>query len=257
MTFFKTLAASAAVLVAFAAPSFAVTTTGVAVRDSAGNAFQAGDDILAAGAIMVDGSTTDSSSGLNVQSQLGLGAIGYFIPLDIDGSTCVFGVDCGTRSDTGNGSNNDYMSMFIKFDPIAVNQAGTLTLKFLDLDVAGANDPSRFFEKLTLYGVGDTPLVYDEATDGFEFVPSNGDDGNVLQMLTIDFDGFASSSIVAELRFQSCYQKYNDGRCKGYVRNTAEYLSAHIDIEPVPLPAGGLLLLTGLAAFGATRRKMR
>ena len=93
------------------------------------------------------GSTTQiglhpaSNAGPDGGNLLGAGGIEYYIPLS--GGNGTYGVsNYGLNADFGNGGPTE--KMFLYFSPVSGNSV--LTIKFQDLDLVGANDPSGFFE---------------------------------------------------------------------------------------------------------------
>ena len=138
----------------------------------------------------------------------------------------------GTSADTGSGGQK--MDMFLLFDPVSTAQASILTIKFEDLDLAGANDPVGFVERMDLYDSNGLIASFDDIGD--TYASGNGD----LQMVQVPLGTLASSPFWAQLRFSAKYT--------GWGRNTAEYLRA--TIAPVPLPAALPLFGAGLTLMG-------
>ncbi len=99
----------------------------------------------------VDALGSDSTVGTTeVRASLGgVAAVKYFIPLTDSPVVCVYGVNCGTSSDSGDGGT--VMSMFMKFSPLPLSGSGLLQILFEDLDLAGANDPYGFLETIEVF----------------------------------------------------------------------------------------------------------
>lgn len=196
--------------------------------------------------VAVDGIGSSTTVGITVNKpDLGGDAIEYFIPLTASPATCVFGVNCGTTSDVGNGGTK--MSMFLRFDPVSTVYPSTLNVYFEDLDLIGVNDPANFLESIEIFnkdGVSLTGLIDDIAS------PLVTGNSYTQQLLTFALGILPESPFFAEFVFASDYDHSRAGR------NTPEYLRAEI-ISTVPVPAAGLMLLTAMGGFAALRRRKR
>ena len=199
-----------------------------------------GQSVAATLGVAVDGINSNNTVGTTV-NLLSLGGISikYFIPLAPAGvpfDPCTYGAigpsGCGTFADFGSGGQK--MDMFLLFDPVSTAQASILTIKFEDLDLAGANDPVGFVERMDLYDSNGLIASFDDIGD--TYASGNG----VLQMVQVPLGTLTSSPFWAQLRFSA--------KSDFWGRNTAEYLRA--TIAPVPLPAALPLFGAGLTLMG-------
>ncbi len=238
--------------------------------------------------IAVGGGGTSFTS--EVESTVG-GKIKYFIPLR-DANNGTYGVDtvskcgswpdyytgiAGTCSDKGYGSGYDdadalQMNIFFDLTGVADSAAATLDFVFDDLDLQRINDPYGFFESLTL-------SFWDEDENKYKQV----NDGSVIQkpmdMMTGDYAG--ASTVIAPsidpllwtldlgaggLNLLSLLNNDDDGlwiqlgfgsqyKYKG--KNTAEYLTAELNVSPVPLPSAVWLFGSALIGFIGMSRRTR
>lgn len=232
---FKSILVTAAT-VSLLGGAASASTIGVAVDGLGGSAVAEAQTI---------GAADPGRAGLAATAGVGVNdVIGYFIPLS--GGACTYGVDCGTEADNGNGGGP--MSMFVQFENVDGGDSD-LHLFFEDLDLVGGNDPLGFFESLTLYDANDdlVPLAtfVNVGDDGIV-----GDDGELTVTLGLG-ELVAGITYTARLDFSS---QFNIGG-----PNSPEFLAAVLKgPEPVPLPAGILLMGTAVAGIGVmSRRKKR
>ena len=237
------LMAIAGVLVG--APSTHAVTLGVAVDGVATNNAIAGSTVTGAA----------NPLATHALNPLGFDAIKYYIPLTSTG-TCVYGVSCGTASDSGTGGT--VMSMFLEFSPVSTIVPSLLEILFEDLDLINANDPNGFFESIRIFDSGGVPLTDPITTIGGLIT---GDAGT-QQLLSLAL-GIVSNPFYAELKFAA--------NSSFYGTNTPEYLIATVrdcivgvdDFCPtqqvVPLPAAFPLFATALGGMGLLgwRRKRK
>ncbi|MEM7056425.1 MAG: VPLPA-CTERM sorting domain-containing protein [Pseudomonadota bacterium] len=203
----------------------------------------------------VDGVGSSTQVGNTVNRPMLGDAIEYFIPLS--GSSCTYGVNgCGLSSDIGKGGPK--LSMFLEFSPVDLVNPSTLDIWFEDLDLKRANDPSKFFERFRLLDASGDSLLSGQGVSGSGWVDNindmivNGDLGGGfdIQYLTLDLGVLQQSPFYLELEFKS---KFTGGY---KVKNTPEYLTAKVtSVSAVPLPAGFILLLTGIGGFGLVARR--
>ena len=230
-------------LTSFAFGAVLAISGGTAGAVTIGNAVTStGDDVVEAetigGAAAAERTTLVDLAGIGAAAS---DVIGYFIPLT--GGACVFGEDCGTEADTGTGGGP--MSLFLEF----VNVTGgdsTLSLWFEDLDLMGANDPTGFFESVSIFDNSSNVLA------SFNSIGDAGISGSAGAQQTAALDLgtlVAGSDYTVRLDFSSSFTSVGT--------NTPEFLLAAIEgtpASPVPLPAGGLLLIAGLGGLAAMRR---
>jgi hypothetical protein len=227
-------------LKSFLAAAVAATFVG-----GAASALTIGVAVDAIGGSAVDTSSIDTGTArADLASEAGVAAsdvIGYFIPLD---DSCTFGVaGCGLSSDNGGGGALD---MFIEFDPVVGGPTQIMSFWFEDLDLINSNDPNGFFETLDVFNTDDNSLIASFTTlgdNGISVVSGTGTDV-ILKAALGPLS--AGTSLTAKLSFTSDFS----GRTGP---NTPEYLVA--TLEPIPLPAGIVLMGTALAGFGVMRRR--
>ena len=126
---------------------------------------------------------------------LGAGGIEYYIPLSGNGT---YGVsNYGLSPDFGNGGGTE--KMFLYFSPVSGNSV--LTIKFQDLDLVGANDPSGFFETLRIFDQGGNPLTPTITSLG-SFLNGNVSGDHNAQLLTLAL-GVVNGPLFLELDFRA------------------------------------------------------
>src|SRR5262249_1331967 len=211
------------------------TVTGIAVGSNSGT--------TQVGTLAAPGTGPDGGN------QLGAPAIQYYIPLASSGSV-TYGVNGGTSSDSGFGGQT--LNMWLLFQPLSPSPSNAvLTVKFQDLDLNGANDPSNFLESLRLFDKNGNPLT-PVITSISQLIGNGSLSGNSDQQILPLALGVISNPLYLELSFKSCL---NGPNCSGSGTNTAEYLLATVTTVPLP----GTLVLFGSALVGvcglARRRK--
>ena len=201
-------------------------------------------------ALSTTGVTVDGIGSSNVvgttatggESVLGDGAVKYFIPL-ADGADCVYGVDCGTSADYGDGGYRK-MSMFMRFDPVSTVVESTLSILFEDLDLFGANDPWYFVESINVLDDNGNSITGGRITDIGGLITGDKD---TQQLLSLSLGVIQTNPFFLELVFKS--------KSKYYGKNTPEYLIATVESAAIPLPASLFLLVGGLAGLGVVSRR--
>jgi hypothetical protein len=186
------------------------------------------------------------------------GAITFFIPLKpstsgIFGVTPVTGGTAGTFADTGYGTANA-LTMYLMFAPVGLPvQSATLTFSFVDLDLAGVNDPAQFFERVKFIAQDGTALT--------DWITTNGQSGSSPLAFTVsgnstsqtiyfpDVTSIMANPFYVELQFGSQWNQ------KG--TNTPETLTATLVTTPIPEPGTLTLVATGLAGAALSRRRRK
>jgi hypothetical protein len=187
-------------------------------------------------------------------------AIKYFIPLKDDpdgiygkGSSCG-GTGYGTCADTGNGG--AILTMILRFSPVSMTEPSTLQVLFEDLDLAHANDPNGFLERIRVVKAnGDalTPWITD-----INQILVNGDisgDADTQQLLQVQLGTLTADPLFLILKFKS--------QADFHGTNTAEFLRAIVtspdpgNTHVVPLPSAFLLMGTLLAGVGGVAKWRR
>ncbi|WP_028863509.1 PEP-CTERM sorting domain-containing protein [Psychromonas aquimarina] len=193
------------------------------------------------------------------------GAVKYFIPIDNTMSDGVYGVDgYGLSSDSGSTPlGSATLDMYLYFD-IAPGMTGTsLTLWFDDLDLADINTPTGFFETLAFNESVNGELGGD-IVDEFVYTTWQG----LEALANVSFGGpipnnnrnvsmtISGLNLEDDFRLNLQFTSY-DNNLHGWYRNTAEYLSAKLTVEPtqVPEPQTSILLAAGILVMAIARRR--
>jgi len=214
-------------------------------------------------------------------------AIEYFIPLS-EAAKGTYGVGtlcggdgAGTCADDGSGYGYGdptpdpdilpealFMNIFFKMDGLPASKSAELSFEFDDLDLKDVNDPTGFFESISL-----SYWNWDSSTSTFDTLESlsgtiheaittpppddaplkTADDNLItwdLSLLALDALNTSAADkqgFWIQLGFGSSYT--------GTGRNTPEYLTAELTVSPVPVPAAVWLFGTTLIGFvGMSRR---
>lgn len=197
---------------------------------------------------------TTNSTGTTVvgdtenRAALGGTSVRYFVPLGDSSGT--YGVsnsgNFGRFADSGNGGGT--LSMWLRFTGLTVGQAGTLTIRFEDLDLIGVNDPAGFFERLNVFNSSGTSLTGLITALGATPIGGGTVTGNsTSQALTLFLGTITTSQLLLRLDFSATFS--------GFGTNTAEFLRA--EISQVPIPAALPLLISGLAGLGFAGRRRK
>lgn len=225
------------------------------------------------------------------------GQIEYFIPLRDDTTSTIYtgtygdkpaGVFCaangvGTCSDSGSGFGYDSagaLDMNIYFDltlePVAA--AARLTLAFADLDLIPINDPDGFHESLTFsywdtqsngfVTVGSTIKNESELTGGAFAGAASTTPATLadpfswhIDLLALGVLGKLNQSRALDggfwiqLGFGSLYLDEHGNPKHG--KNTSEFLTATLDVSPVPIPSAVWLFGSALIGFIGLSRRTR
>jgi hypothetical protein len=201
--------------------------------------------------VAVDGVGSNNTVG----SVNGDGSINFYAPLSAD-SSGTYGVDAGLSTDTcyyPTTCTGGTLDMFLRFEPAPTGD-GILALTFLDLDIAGANDPWFFFESLRLADESNNTLYeVDSVLDGFGD-PNLAILANNTVQLLLSFVDIAASPFFLQLSFSTDFHALTP---YGGYQNTVETMLATLTPVSVPEPATLSLLGTGLVAFGLSRRRKR
>jgi hypothetical protein len=220
-------------------------------------------------------------------------AIKYYIPLSAtqkgtygvagppapctDGFPGTFG-GAGTCADSGSGygyldSSALAMNIFFDMTGLPASQSAELSFLFDDLDLINKNDPTGFFESISLsywnWNTGTnafdaTPVSVVGTITTAGVSPDPVIDAVDDNLITWDLDLLALGALNAsaqsvnqgfwiQLGFGSKYVDSNGNPKTG--TNTPEYLAAELTVSPVPVPAAVWLFGTALIGFvGMSRR---
>jgi hypothetical protein len=209
------------------------------------------------------GSTTQSiptcSPGPTACYNPGTGTTTFFIPLKTStsgtlGVTNSYGVTVGTSADTGMGTSNA-LTIYLLFSPVNLPvDTATLAFTFVDLDLAGGNDPALFFETVQFFAADHSPL-----SPLITSLSQSGSGGNGYLVFTVsgnstsqtiffpDVTSIVTDPFYVELTLGSQWNQTG--------KNTPESMIATLTTTPVPEPATLLLVGTGLTV-GAFRRRL-
>jgi hypothetical protein len=223
-------------------------------------------------AVSAVGSSTGVGGPLEFRTALqplanGGNAIRYFIPLENTGNFGAAGtcgsLGFGTCSDNGDGGGQ--LTMVLRFAGVSTTQSSTLNLYFEDLDLANANDPTGFFERIRIFkGHNEPPAAATALTPWITDINQSvvgvtlqGDHytQQVLQ-LALGTLTAAYEPLYILLKFKSTSTFYG--------KNTPEYLIATITSQDPPcgtpggpscgsteVPLPGAVWLMGSVLFGA------
>jgi len=193
------------------------------------------------------------------------GSIGFYIPLNsADNGT--YGIDipgpageAGTFSDSKSGAftNNNALTMYLRFTPLAPFPlaSAVLTFSFVDLDLIGVNDPAGFTETIQFFSATNSAL-----TSVITTAPGSGSSplaytvtGNSNSQ-TITF-----SDVRSVITSDPFYVKLVFGSketTSGTHTNTMESMTATLaTTTAVPEPTSMVLFGSGLMALGAWRMR--
>lgn len=187
----------------------------------------------------------------------GTGSVTFYIPLSYNG---VFGVDdigggqtAGTVADVGDGL-AESLTMYLRFSPVALPvSAASLRFSFVDLDLAGVNDPTGFFETVQFFDVDGKPISSLIAMNnqtplpGFNF--SVGGDSTSQTIFFPDVTSIIDDPFFVDLRFGSQYYTR--------AKNTPESMIATLTVTQVPEPSSLLFFGAGLAGAVLFREKIQ
>ena len=146
---------------------------------------------------------------------------------------------------------------------LMVDAFSKITVKFLGKE-AGATDyfvegfgMNKIRNKLS--ALSDAPLTF---TQGAGFVNFSFQTLFPVPVGAIVMNGGTTTDANASLAFSKVmnsgtrvYAFFDDGSPSGAPDLDYDDMVVQIDVQAIPLPAGGLLLLTGLAGLAATRRR--
>lgn len=201
------------------------------------------------------------------------GRIGFYIPLS-PAYSGIYGVTpvpfswstrtAGTTPDSrwGPFTNRNALRMFLRFSPVALPVgSATLTFRFEDLDLGGANDPGKFFEAIAFYDASGNPVSGPITLMSGSCAPIPCTLTGDSRYQTIVFSDsprlralLTGDPFFVELRFGS---RAGGDHKKKFV-NTKEFLEATLETDPlppprVPEPPSVLLWGAALALVGLRR----
>jgi hypothetical protein len=206
-----------------------------------------------AGAQVIGRAVTGNNSTTYVNGANADGSIDFYALLNGSGTysntvgqsadTCTIGA---YSSNCGGG----LLTMWLRFEPTA-SGTNLLTLRFTDLDLVGVNDPSYFFESVSIYrGSSSTSLAdVDNVNDVPTVVSANVDQ----QVLRLAVDLASTSPLFTRLVIAT---RFAANAARGTYVNTEERLLATLSGPvSVPEPATLSMLGAGLLLIGFARRR--
>jgi len=200
----------------------------------------------AAHATIIGVAVESIGSNNQVGSTNGDGSINFYIPLSADASG-TYGVDAGTSVDScyfPYSCKNGTLDMFLRFDTGWTGSA-ELVLGFLDLDLAGVNDPWNFLESVVVND-GTNSTVFDSKSDASWA-------NSTAQLLSIGVN-VLSDPFFVQLAFASTFDPFSS---YGKYYNTQETMIAALQPVSVPEPTTLSLLGAGLVAVGFAGRRRK
>jgi hypothetical protein len=200
-------------------------------------------------ATVVVGSPIKSLYDHSAVGEVNDGTIGFYIPLS---GSKKYGIDkgglkpdaCSPRCEGGT------LTMFLLYDTVVL-RPHLLTLDFVDLDLAGANDPNGFLESVQIYGRESSSWHSFGKFTNISQASSYAPDHQVIQ-LPVDVQ---ATSFIAKLVLKT----ENNPFWSAY--NTKEFLYTSMEaVAPVPLPAAFPMFgaaIAGLFGFRLASRRVR
>ncbi len=186
------------------------------------------------------------------------------------------------------------LNLFFDTSSIVASATAQLDIFFDDLDLGPINDPTGFFESMSFSywdaGLGDFTQIGGTIDETVELTngafagaantdlvaPLNADDNEFVWSLDLAALGImdaVNNGFWVQLGFGSQYTcptdswkgksrkgkgKPHNGKCKPCkVRNTSEFLSATLDVSPVPVPSAVWLFGSALLGFIGVSRRTR
>lgn len=248
---------------------------------------------MSVGGQTVDAIGSDSQVGSGsgeIEYYIPLGSAGLPSSGPAPGTYGVTGVPCGTAGlcqDGGSGAGYlgaNALVMNFYFDLSGEPDSASATLKFVfdDLDLRDVNDPTGFVESMSLSywdETGSTSTldsiggVYQTTAElGAQgLVTSGGLDDAIEWSIDLGIGGLNLLSLLnnadegfwIQLGFGSEYRYPNDPRYGDWAnelrngRNTSEFLTAELNLSPVPLPSAVWLFGSALLGFIGMSRRTR